>query len=122
MAAAMLLTLAGTIAFNWSNDPAIFVASNICTSITWSFVISYLLGMSAELDRSGRTAAMAGFASKMGLATGPLVGGMLIGAKDYASLINISAAILGLSMLALLWPASLLDRERRSSFNKTDPS
>jgi predicted MFS family arabinose efflux permease len=118
MAVAMLLTLAGTYAFHWSGDAAIFVVANIGTSITWSFVISYLLGMSAEFDRSGRTAAMAGFASKLGLASGPFLGGMLIGADTYDLLINASVLVLFLSTFAMLIPAALLDRERASSLAK----
>jgi hypothetical protein len=70
--------------------------------------------MSAEFDRAGRTAAMAGFASKMGLASGPFVGGMLIGDGSYSLLINASAFVLLLSTFAMLAPAALLDRERRA--------
>jgi predicted MFS family arabinose efflux permease len=120
MAATMAMTLIGTLAFHLSANPIVFVVANIGTAITWSFVISYLLGMSAEFDRAGRTAAMAGFASKMGLATGPFLGGMLIGDHEYGLLINASALVLGLSTIAMLWPAALLDRTRTSSLNTTD--
>lgn len=112
MAASMLLTLAGCYAFHWSGNGLVFFAANVGTSITWSFVISYLLGMSAAFDRAGRTAAMAGFASKMGLASGPMVGGLLIHGDDYAALINISVLLLGASTFAMLYPAVLLDRDK----------
>lgn len=114
MAAAMVLTLAGSLAFHWSAHPAVFVAANIGTAVTWSFVISYLLGMSAEFDRTGRTAAMAGFSSKMGLASGPFLGGVLIGGEGYGLLINMAVLALGLSALAMLAPAALLDRNRKT--------
>lgn len=123
MAAAMALTLAGTLAFHFSANPIVFIAANIGTAITWSFVISYLLGMSAEFDRAGRTAAMAGFASKMGLASGPFFGGMLISDHVYGQLINLAAITLALSALTMLGPAALLDRQRRTpDVNSTDPS
>lgn len=115
MALAMVLTLIGTYALHWSDDPSVFVAANVGTSITWSFVISYLLGMSAEFDRTGRTAAMAGFASKMGLASGPFFGGMLIGESAYDLLINASVLLLFVSTVAMLAPAALLDRERNAA-------
>lgn len=115
MAAAMVLTLAGSLAFHWSAHPAVFVAANIGTAVTWSFVISYLLGMSAEFDRTGRTAAMAGFCSKMGLASGPFLGGVLISGEGYGLLINMAVLALGLSALAMLAPAALLDRNRKTS-------
>ncbi|UPT62763.1 MAG: MFS transporter [Hyphomonadaceae bacterium JAD_PAG50586_4] len=120
MAAAMVLTLVGTLAFHWSANPIIFVAANIGTAITWSFVISYLLGMSAEFDHAGRTAAMAGFASKMGLATGPFLGGALITEHVYGPLINASALVLALSTIAMLWPAAQLDKARIAAPNATD--
>lgn len=120
MAAAMVLTLIGTLAFHYSADPTIFIVANIGTAITWSFVISYLLGMSAEFDRAGRTAAMAGFASKMGLATGPFLGGLLIGEHVYGSLINASVLVLCLSTIAMLWPAALLDAARATSTPTTE--
>lgn len=115
MAAAMVLTLAGSLAFHWSANPTVFVAANIGTSITWSFVISYLLGMSAEFDRTGRTAAMAGFSSKMGLASGPFLGGLLISGEGYGLLINMAVLALGLCTLAMLAPAAILDRNRKTS-------
>jgi Na+/melibiose symporter-like transporter len=71
--------------------------------------------MSAEFDRTGRTAAMAGFASKLGLASGPFLGGWMIGGHVYGLLINVSVLALGLSAIAMLYPAALLDSERPSS-------
>ncbi|MES1199360.1 MAG: MFS transporter, partial [Pseudomonadota bacterium] len=115
MAAAMLLTLVGCYAFHWSGAANIYLIANIGTSITWSFVISYLLGMSAAFDRAGRTAAMAGFASKMGLASGPMIGGFLIRQNDYGVLINLSVILLGVSALAMLYPALLLDKDMARS-------
>ncbi len=46
--------------------------ANVGVGITWSFIISYLLGMCSDFDQTGQTAALGGFASKMGLASGPL--------------------------------------------------
>jgi predicted MFS family arabinose efflux permease len=108
---AMVLTVAGNALFHLSASPAIYSGANIATSITWAFVISYLLGMSAAFDPSGQTAAMGGFVSKLGLATGPLIGGLLIDHGNYAVLINVSVVVLAASALAALYPAALLDRE-----------
>lgn len=113
MAVAMALTIVGVFAFHWSQLRWVFILANIGTAATWSFVISYLLGMSAEFDRTGRSAAMAGFASKMGLASGPFIGGMMIGAHTYGSLINFATLALALSAAAMLFPAALLDRARK---------
>lgn len=107
---ALVLTVIGNAFFLFSASPFIYAAANIGTSITWAFVISYLLGMCAAFDRTGQTAAMGGFVSKLGLATGPLVGGFLIVNNSYTLLIDVSVAILALSAVAALIPAALLDR------------
>ena len=107
---AMILTVAGNALFHLSHFATIYAIANVGTSITWAFVISYLLGMCAAFDATGQSAAMAGFFSKMGLATGPLLGGMLIVNNHYDLLINVAVVALAASAFAALFPAALLDR------------
>jgi MFS transporter len=104
------LTVAGSFAFHWSGSQAVYLLANCLTSITWSFAISYLLGMCAEFDQTGRTAALGGFLSKMGLASGPFVAAWLLETGDYRTLINISVAVLAASVPVMLVPARALDR------------
>ena len=108
--AGMILTLGGTLAFHWSASATIYLLANCLTSITWSFVISYLLGMCAEFDQTGRTAALGGFLSKLGLASGPAAAAMMLGEQNYALVINVSAIALLISVPAMLIPARQLDR------------
>lgn len=107
---ALVLTVLGNAAFHFSASTLIYAAANVGTAVTWAFVISYLLGMCAAFDATGQSAAMAGFVSKVGLATGPLLGGMLVSANRYTVLINVAVAILAASAFAALFPAALLDR------------
>jgi predicted MFS family arabinose efflux permease len=95
---AYLLTLAGFLLFHNSDNQTMFAAANFSTAMTWAFLMPYLLGICSELDPfGGRIAAMGGFASKLGLASGPLIGGMLIGdSNNYALLIN--ACFIGLAV------------------------
>jgi hypothetical protein len=59
-------------------------------------------------------AALGGFASKMGLASGPMVSGLLLGdSGNYALLINVSVAALLLSLTACILPAWQQDRAAR---------
>ena len=51
----------------------IYFVANSVTGITWGFVIPYLLGLAATFDKYGQMAALAGFVSKIGLASGPLI-------------------------------------------------
>ncbi len=105
LAIAFALTVIGNAAFHFSGSAAVFVAANIGTAMTWAFVIPYLLGQCAAFDTTGQTATLGGFFSKMGLATGPLVGGILLNETHYELLINVSVAVLALSSIAALIPA-----------------
>lgn len=113
--AAMALTLCGTAVFHFSAWPPAYLIANCGTGITWGFVIAYLLGMSAEFDTAGRTAALGGFISKMGLATGPFVAGrFIVTGEAYGLLVSVAIAILFLSALIMLIPARVLDRKQAS--------
>ena len=107
---AMTITAVGLALFHWSDMPVIFMVANAGTAITWSFVIPYLLGLAAAFDETGRTSALGGFFSKMGLASGPFIASLVLGESNYGLLINLSVIALVLSMTAVLWPAKLLDR------------
>ncbi|GIK49049.1 MAG: MFS transporter [Hyphomonadaceae bacterium] len=111
----MILAVLGTLAFHWSADPIVYIAANCITGSAWSFIIAYLLGMAAEFDKGGRSAAAAGFISKMGLATGPFVAGVLLETRTYDVLINAASVALALSAAAMLWPALLSDRRRKEA-------
>ena len=73
----------------------IWIAANIGTGITWNFVISHLLGMCARFDRTGQTAVWGGFASKMGLASGPMLFSFIVGVGNYSALIATALVLLG---------------------------
>jgi predicted MFS family arabinose efflux permease len=106
----MLLTMAGTYALNYCGVKWIWMAANIGTGITWNFVISHLLGMCARFDRTGQTAVWGGFASKMGLASGPMLASFIVGGGNYSALIAVALVLLTCSTLASAIPAWVLDR------------
>lgn len=112
LAIVMLLTLLGTAAFLLSANPVMYLLANCGTGITWGMVMAYLLGMAAQFDIAGRTAAAAGFVSKMGLASGPLVAGQMLAAGySYADLIYAVFMLFIVSMVVMLLPAAILDRK-----------
>lgn len=108
---AMLLTMLGTWALHYSGIPWLFFAANCLVGITWAFVMPYLLGLCSEFDTSGQMAALGGFASKMGLASGPLAAGFLLGNDNYGLLINIAVVALLASAITSVIPARLKDRK-----------
>ncbi len=107
------VALAGTAALYWSAIPSVWIVSNAGTGIAWNFVISHLLGMCARLDGSGRAAVWSGFASKMGLASGPMLASLTVGRGNYGVLIATALALLALSAAAAAMPALTLDRAGR---------
>jgi predicted MFS family arabinose efflux permease len=112
---AILVTAAATWALHFSGVAAVYVLANCVVGMTWAFGIPYLLGMCSEFDATGQMAALGGFASKMGLASGPMLAALVVGKSNYGLVINLGTAILLLCLLATLLPSRLLDRERRAA-------
>lgn len=112
LGAAILLTVVATWALHFSDVNLVYIVANCVVGITWAFGIPYLLGMCSEFDKSGQMAALGGFASKMGLASGPMVAALVVGTDNYALVVNLGAAALALSLTAALLPSRLLDRMR----------
>jgi predicted MFS family arabinose efflux permease len=110
LALGLVVTLVGIWALHHSDLRWVFVLSNCATGITWSLVMPYLLGLAAAFDDSGRAAAFGGFASKLGLATGPFIGAMFLQGDDYGLLIDLACVGIVLCVAAALWPARALDR------------
>jgi predicted MFS family arabinose efflux permease len=107
---AIVLTVLGNAALLWSRVPELFVFANLLVGMTWAFVMPYLLGMCAAFDPHGRMAALGGLASKLGLATGPLVAALLIGDAQYARVILLSLLALCVCCALVVAPAVRLDR------------
>ena len=107
---ATVLTLAGTAAFWRSEIGWVFFIANVGTAITWSFVVPYLFGMLSKLDASGRMATLGGFASKLGLASGPLLAGFVLRADEFNLLITVALAMLALATVTTLVAARYVDR------------
>jgi hypothetical protein len=107
--AVMVLSLAGTAAFLRSDLGLVFIAANVVTAIGWSFLIPYFFGMCADFDPAGHSATLAGFFSKMGLASGPAAAALLLGRDNYALMVGVSLVGLVLCGLAVIGPARRLD-------------
>jgi MFS family permease len=112
---ALMFTAWGMWILHNSANINMYALSNCGTAITWSFTIPYLLGMCSKFDTTGRAAAFAGFASKMGLATGPLVGALLLNGVRYDLLINVAIVGIAACLAISLFPARLLDRIDRDT-------
>ena len=108
--AGMLVTIIGTWALLYSDVGWIWITANCLIGITWAYTISYLLGLASRFDATGQMAAMGGFASKMGLASGPAIAAMLLGENNYPLITWAAVVGLVLSLLIVLLPARMQDR------------
>ena len=78
--------------------------------ITWAFVLPCLFGICSELDKAGQLAALGGFASKMGLASGPMVAALMLTDDNYQRVIYLAAIVLVVAAVLVYMPARLLDK------------
>lgn len=94
-----------TFFFHWSELPEVYFLANAVTGITWAFTVPYLLGLCATFDNRGQVVVFAGFVSKMGLASGPLVGALVVGQGNFGLIINLASVGLIACAILALWPA-----------------
>jgi hypothetical protein len=111
--AGLIVTIVGTWAFLHSDIGWVWITANCLIGITWAFTISYLLGLASRFDTAGQMAALGGFASKMGLASGPALAAMLIGDSNYVLVTWAAVVGLALCLMVLLYPARIQDLLRR---------
>ncbi|MBB5213063.1 MFS transporter [Microbulbifer hydrolyticus] len=110
LAIALVITLVGLMLFVFSNIRPVFILANVVTGMTWAFCVPYFLTMASRFDSAGQMGAFGGFASKLGLACGPLVAGYFItGGGSYTQLIIVATAVLAVC-LAAVPAAARLDR------------
>jgi predicted MFS family arabinose efflux permease len=83
-----------TYLLHYSDNTNIYFIANTFTGIAWGFTIPYLLGLCATFDFHGQMAALAGFVSKMGLASGPLIGSLFIISNGFSYIINLATIAL----------------------------
>ncbi len=108
----ILTTAACSWALHYSESGQVFMIANFIIGITWAYVLPYVFGICSELDKAGQMAALGGFASKMGLASGPMIAALLLGEDNYSLIINIATIALILCAAVVIIPAQLLDKEK----------
>ena len=95
----------------YSDMDMVYLVANVVIGITWAFALPYMFGICSELDKAGQLAALGGFASKMGLASGPMLFAFLLGDDNYQLIIYIAALLLVMCAVVVFKPARLLDKE-----------
>lgn len=91
--------------------PPVFAVAEILVAVIWAFVAPYLFALCAAFDSKGQMAAWSSFFSKLGMATGPALGGFVLSETHYERLIWLAIAGIVGSGTCIAWPALLLDRQ-----------
>lgn len=110
IALGVALTVFGTYAFLHSDVKYVYWLANVAVGITWAFVISYLLGLCSEFDESGQLAAVGGLASKLGLASGPMIAALFVDELGYETMVWMAVVALCFSLVVSVLPARERDR------------
>lgn len=109
--AGMTVTIVGNAALLYSGIDWMWIVANCLVGITWAFTIAYLLGLVSRFDTAGQMAALGGFASKVGLASGPALAAAFLGEDNYVTIIWAAVFGLVLCLLFVLYPARVQDRK-----------
>jgi MFS family permease len=88
-----------TFILHYSDNVFIYFIANTVTGIAWGFSIPYILGLCSTFDTHGQMAALAGFISKMGLASGPLIASIFIIEDGIGFIINVAFVSLIIAMI-----------------------
>jgi predicted MFS family arabinose efflux permease len=90
---------------------AVYGATQIVLGMTFFFILPFLMGAAAGLDRSGRWSAAAAGSIAIGAAVGPGLAGWLADGWGYPALGWISLLFAGVSMIAVLPACSAITRD-----------
>ena len=92
-----------TYLLHYSENINMYFVANTMTGIAWAFVIPYILGLCSSFDTHGQMAALAGFISKVGLASGPLIGSLFIMDYGFNTIINLATIALIVATFILVF-------------------
>lgn len=102
----------------WGQINWVFWVTNALGGLFGLAGLPYYFGVCAALDPTGRSSTWTGFFSKVGLASGPAIGGIILDETHFQRLIWISLIIGVVSAIASGWPALKLDKAAQAEAAK----
>jgi len=119
LASALSATFCGAALLFAARPDSIWLAANMLWGVAWNCGLPLLFGLNTALDPTGGGSVWAAFMSKIGLATGPLIGAIVLGADRFSLLTGVSAALLLAALVAALPGAGEADRRRASGLSNS---
>jgi predicted MFS family arabinose efflux permease len=111
----MLITILGVAALFYSEFRWIWFSSILLIMFAWSYVLPCLFGMCSSFDPSGHSTTWVGLASKIGLASGPMIGSFLLVDSSYVLVLTVTLLMFFASAVIAGLPALNLDRSPKLS-------
>ncbi|MEM9635257.1 MAG: MFS transporter [Pseudomonadota bacterium] len=100
---ALSITASAVLSISQLTSP-LYLISMALLFFSWPAVQSYLLAVTAEMDRSGRLSTIAAVVSSVGLATGPLLASVLLDGGSFSMMLYTCAVVFLMSFLLLFRP------------------
>lgn len=112
---AMVLSIVSAGLLYIAEGKMLFLVGAVTINMVWSYALAYLLGLTAFYDETGQLAALAGMASKFGIATGPLIAATLYTEGNFGPILLVAAIGFGICLVAAAPPARHADRLDKQS-------
>ena len=107
----IVFSVAAAVMLNLSPlTPRLYVAALALLFFSWPAVLSYLLAVTAETDRSGRLSTIASVVSLAGTASGPMIAAAVIGDGSFSAMLHTCVIIFLISALLLLKPVKAREK------------
>src|SRR5690606_17508585 len=105
----LAMSMVAVVLLNYAQHTVLYVAAMALLFFAWPAVQSFLLAVTADMDRTGRPSAIAGLTAYVGVASGPLFAASLLDRDGFSVMLYSCAGIFSMSFLLLLRPVQAQD-------------
>ena len=105
----LAMSMVAAVLLDYAQHTTLYVAAMALLFFAWPAVQSFLLAVTADMDRTGRLSAMAGLTAYVGLASGPLLAASLLERNSFSVMLYSCAGIFFMSFVLLLRPVQAQD-------------
>lgn len=105
----LAMSMVAAVLLDYAQHTILYVVAMALLFFAWPAVQSFLLAVTADMDRTGRLSAMAGLTTYVGLASGPLLASSLLERDSFSVMLYSCAGIFFMSFVLLLQPVQTQD-------------
>lgn len=105
----LAMSMVAAVLLDYAQHTVLYVAAMALLFFAWPAVQSFLLAVTADMDRTGRLSAMAGLTAYIGMASGPLLAASLLERDSFSVMLYSCAGIFLMSFVLLIRPVQAQD-------------